>query len=146
MKGGTSLSKGFGVIHRFSEDIDIRIEPPDGMNVKTGPNQDKPAHVASRRAYYDALAVRIKIPGVDDVVRDTLFDDDKMHSAGIRLNYVPRSAALVSVKEALDHEIMPYAAKHDFAVSFPFWGAKKAINIAKHGVSLAETEQVKSKR
>ena len=30
LKGGTSLSKGFGVIHRFSEDIDIRIEPPAG--------------------------------------------------------------------------------------------------------------------
>ena len=29
LKGGTSLSKGFGVIHRFSEDIDIRIEPPE---------------------------------------------------------------------------------------------------------------------
>lgn len=28
LKGGTSLSKGFGIIHRFSEDIDIRIEPP----------------------------------------------------------------------------------------------------------------------
>ncbi len=48
LKGGTSLSKGFGVIHRFSEDIDIRIEPPDGMEVKAGRNQDKPAHVASR--------------------------------------------------------------------------------------------------
>ncbi len=81
MKGGTSLSKGFGVIHRLSEDIDIRIEPPDGMNVKTGLDQDKPAHIASRRAYYDALAARIKIPGIDDVVRDTLFDDDKMRSA-----------------------------------------------------------------
>ena len=62
LKGGTSLSKGFGVIHRFSEDIDIRIEPPDGMDVKTGRNQDKPAHVESRRAYYDALATRISIP------------------------------------------------------------------------------------
>jgi len=30
LKGGTSLSKGFGLIHRFSEDIDIRItsSPP----------------------------------------------------------------------------------------------------------------------
>jgi len=28
LKGGTSLSKGFGLIHRFSEDIDIRIAPP----------------------------------------------------------------------------------------------------------------------
>ena len=25
LKGGTSLSKGFGVLHRFSEDIDILI-------------------------------------------------------------------------------------------------------------------------
>ena len=31
LKGGTSLSKGFGVIHRFSEDIDIRIEPPETL-------------------------------------------------------------------------------------------------------------------
>ena len=45
LKGGTSLSKGFGVIHRFSEDIDIHIEPPEGMAVKTGRNQDKPAHI-----------------------------------------------------------------------------------------------------
>ncbi|MEO5655915.1 MAG: nucleotidyl transferase AbiEii/AbiGii toxin family protein [Nitrosospira sp.] len=43
LKGGASLSKGFGVIHRFSEDIDIRIEPLDGMDVKAGRNQDKPA-------------------------------------------------------------------------------------------------------
>lgn len=46
LKGGTSLSKGFGVIHRFSEDIDIRIEPPADMDVKTGRNQDKSAHIA----------------------------------------------------------------------------------------------------
>ena len=44
LKGGTSLSKDFGVIHRFSEDIDIRIEPPDGLQVKVGRNHDKPTH------------------------------------------------------------------------------------------------------
>ena len=26
-KGGTSLSKGFGLIQRFSEDLDLKIEP-----------------------------------------------------------------------------------------------------------------------
>lgn len=36
LKGGTSLSKGYGIIHRFSEDIDIRIEPPALMSVMTG--------------------------------------------------------------------------------------------------------------
>src|ERR1700689_5985027 len=52
LKGGTSLSKGFQIINRFSEDIDIRIEPPEGREVKTGRNQDKPAHIQSRRAFY----------------------------------------------------------------------------------------------
>jgi predicted nucleotidyltransferase component of viral defense system len=55
LKGGTSLSKGFGVIHRFSEDIDIRIEPPADMTVKSGRNQDKPAHIASRKTFYDEV-------------------------------------------------------------------------------------------
>jgi hypothetical protein len=101
LRGGTSLSKGFGVIHRFSEDIDIRIEPPHGLDVKTGRNQDKPAHVESRRAYYNELAARISIPGIDSVERDTQFDDDKMRSAGIRLVYTPCTAALAGVKDGI---------------------------------------------
>src|SRR5882672_2665748 len=43
LKGGTSLSKGFQAINRFSEDLDVRIEPPADRNVKTGRNQRKPA-------------------------------------------------------------------------------------------------------
>ena len=101
LKGGTSLSKGFGVIHRFSEDIDIRIEPPDDLDVKTGRNQDKPAHIASRLAFYDELAKRIRIPGIVSVERDTFFDDDKMRSAGIRLNYSPRTTSLSGVKDGI---------------------------------------------
>jgi hypothetical protein len=85
LKGGTSLSKGFGVIHRFSEDIDIRIEPPETLAVKIGRNHDKPAHIDSRRNYYNWLSKNIAIPGIDSVERDTAFDDDKMRSAGIRL-------------------------------------------------------------
>jgi hypothetical protein len=101
LKGGTSLSKGFGVIHRFSEDIDIRIEPPPDMDVKTGRNQDKPAHIASRQAYYDELAKRISIPGINSVERDTFFDDNKMRSAGIRLSYSTRAASLTGVKDGI---------------------------------------------
>jgi hypothetical protein len=101
LKGGTSLSKGFGVIHRFSEDIDIRIEPPADMDVKTGRNQDKPAHIATRQEYYDELAKRISIPGIESVDRDTFFDDEKMRSAGIRLSYSPRAATLAGVKDGI---------------------------------------------
>jgi hypothetical protein len=47
LKGGTSLSKGFGIIQRFSEDIDIRIEPFDGLQVDTNPNHERPTHIES---------------------------------------------------------------------------------------------------
>jgi predicted nucleotidyltransferase component of viral defense system len=97
LKGGTSLSKGFGVIHRFSEDIDIRIEPPAELDVKVGRNHDRPSHITSRHVYYEKLAKRIRIPGIEGVERDTIFDDEKMRSAGIRLLYSPpRKFALSS--------------------------------------------------
>lgn len=105
LKGGTSLSKGFGVIHRFSEDIDIRIEPPGDLKVKAGRNQDKPAHIASRQAYYDELTRRIRIPGIESVERDTLFDDEKMRSAGIRLSYTSHAAKLSGVKDGILLEV-----------------------------------------
>lgn len=34
LKGGTSLSKGYGIISRFSEDIDIVINPPVTLPIK----------------------------------------------------------------------------------------------------------------
>ena len=45
LKGGTSLSKGFQIINRFSEDIDIRIEPPPGHDVMVGRNQLSQAQI-----------------------------------------------------------------------------------------------------
>ena len=85
LKGGTSLSKGFQLIHRFSEDIDILIHPNNDL--PRGPNQNKPAHVQARRDFYDGLPARLAIPGFDRVSRDTAFDDARMRSAGIRLHY-----------------------------------------------------------
>ena len=139
LKGGTSLSKGFGVIHRFSEDIDIRIEPPDGMDVKTGRNQDKPAHVASRRAYYDELAARIRISGIDNVERDTQFDDDKMRSAGIRLIYTPRASALAGVKDGILLEL----GFDDTAPNRPVTISSWALDVARdRGVDVFDNRAV----
>lgn len=101
LKGGTSLSKGFGIIHRFSEDIDIRIEPPVDLSVKVGRNHDKPAHIESRRAYYEWLSKNIVIAGIDTVERDTAFDDDKMRSAGIRLRYPNRAGQHSGIKDGI---------------------------------------------
>lgn len=87
LKGGTSLSKGYSIIERFSEDIDIRIEPPHSMGVKTGRNQDKPEHCLSRKIFYDWLSSAIRIDGIYEVRRDTTFDDAKYRSGGLRLHY-----------------------------------------------------------
>jgi hypothetical protein len=65
-KGGTSLSKGFGVIERFSEDLDLMIERggedtlPD---VKNWTSMNK-GPMAQRRAFYEGLPAAFAIPGV----------------------------------------------------------------------------------
>ena len=101
MKGGTSLSKGFQIINRFSEDIDIRIEPPSGRDVKTGRNQTKPAHVQSRREFYDWLAATIHIDGIGKVERDTAFDNKDLFSAGIRLSYNSATTQLEGLRQGV---------------------------------------------
>ncbi|MGE3477427.1 MAG: nucleotidyl transferase AbiEii/AbiGii toxin family protein [Rhodospirillaceae bacterium] len=106
LKGGTSLSKGFGLINRFSEDIDIHIKPPGGLNVKVGRNHDKPVHVKSRHDYYDYLAANIKMPGITDVSRDTDFDDKRQYrSGGIRLAYDSVTTEIAGLKEGILLEV-----------------------------------------
>jgi len=105
LKGGTSLSKGYGIIHRFSEDIDIRIEPPVGMGVKTGQNHIKPAHCESRKNYYDWLAENIKINAIERVVRDTAFDNETYFSGGIRLHYKSAFSVIEGAKEGVLLEV-----------------------------------------
>ena len=85
LKGGTSLSKGYGLIDRFSEDIDILIHPT--QPVPTGRNHTKPVHLEQRRAFFDGLVPQLTIPGIVEVLRDHAFDNDRLFSAGIRLIY-----------------------------------------------------------
>lgn len=99
LKGGTSLSKGFGLIHRFSEDIDIRIAPEGDLPV--GANHNKPQHIEARRDFYDGLASTLTIPGIVKVERDTAFDDHRFRSAGIRLLYESANPLPAGVKEGV---------------------------------------------
>lgn len=64
LKGGTFLSKGFGIIERFSEDIDIQIFPKKNEDVKTGKNNDKPEHIESRRRFFDRICNELSIVGL----------------------------------------------------------------------------------
>ena len=105
LKGGTSLSKGYQAIDRFSEDIDIRIEPPPGRDVKTGRNQTSPAQVKSRKDFYDWLAATITIDGIVEVKRDTAFDNKDFFSAGIRLLYETTTDPVPGLREGILLEV-----------------------------------------
>lgn len=142
LKGGTSLSKGYGYIDRFSEDIDIRIEPPAALNVSSGRNHTKPAHVESRKAFYDWLAQTIQIDGITSVERDLAFDDVRQYrSGGIRLTYSPAAGSVPGLKDGILLEVgfddvAPNEARdisswaYDFAVGKVDIGDNRALGVA----------------
>jgi len=106
MKGGTSLSKGFKMIDRFSEDIDLQIIPPENrlkFKVYYKKNHDKDKHKESRKKYFNWIKNELngKINGIEDVKRDTDFDDSKYRNAGIRLYYKSRFSSLSGIKEGI---------------------------------------------
>ena len=100
LKGGTSLSKGYGLIHRFSEDIDIHICTNFGLKIEG--KEDKPHVKAARKEFYDVLANSISINGIVDIKRDHDFDDtDKYRSGGIKLYYASHTPELEGLKEGI---------------------------------------------
>jgi len=93
MKGGTSLSKGWRCIDRFSEDIDIRFIPPEGLETR----KDKPEQKTVRLAFYQSISDSISIPGVT-ATRLFSVDDEKAHNAGISLAYSSHFPVLEGLK------------------------------------------------
>ncbi len=73
----TSLSKGFGIIDRFSEDVDIQIEPEKRIQLKSGKNHDKPIHIEQRRNFFNALLKNIVVTDLQ-FFRDHSFDDAEL--------------------------------------------------------------------
>ena len=65
-KGGTSLSKGFGIIERFSEDLDLMIDRGGvtTLPVVTSWASTHKGPTAQRRAFYEGLRDAFAIPGV----------------------------------------------------------------------------------
>jgi hypothetical protein len=87
-KGGTSLSKGFGLIERFSEDLDLKIEPgavralPSVSSWKSGGMKA----MAERRAYFERLPDLLSVPGAK-VALDPDPIDKAWRGADIRVTY-----------------------------------------------------------
>ena len=93
-KGGTSLSKGFGLIERFSEDIDVRVDA--GTTGIPGPrlswNNTKKAGISDRNTWFDAIASQLDVSGCS-VVRDPLGSGAKVRSASFQVQYPALHAA-----------------------------------------------------
>ena len=66
-KGGTSLSKGFGLIERFSEDLDLKIEPGSVTalpRVSDWARESRQA-IEQRRTYFETLSGLLRVPGAE---------------------------------------------------------------------------------
>lgn len=129
LKGGTSLSKGYGIIDRFSEDIDIHIKPPADMNVNENPKNTKPKSVQSRKEFYDWLAGHIHIDGILTVERDTAFDDeDYYRSGGIRLHYESKTGHVEGMKEGILLEAGFDTVAPNAPITISSWAYDRAIS------------------
>lgn len=105
LKGGTSLSKGWNIIERFSEDVDIKIMPPKGMDVPTGKNQTKPAHREKRNEFFAWLSSAIQISGISLIKRDAYFEDQHIRNCGLRLLYDSSFDLLGALKQGVLLEV-----------------------------------------
>jgi hypothetical protein len=141
LKGGTSLSKGYKIIDRFSEDIDIHIKPPLELKVEENPNKNKPGHKESRRKYFDWLAKEIKIAGVISNERDHAFDNtNTFRNGGIRLLYESKTAGIPGVKEGILLEagfdkVTPYNR-----LTISSWAYDRALTIS--GIAIIDNRAI----
>ncbi len=64
-KGGTSLSKGFCLIERFSEDLDLKLEPGRVAALRSVTNwkSEGTKATAERKAHFEALAHLLSVAG-----------------------------------------------------------------------------------
>lgn len=129
LKGGTSLSKGYKVIHRFSEDIDIHIKPPDSFGINPNPKNTNEKNAAKRKALYDWLSQEIQIPGIVSNIRDTTFDDEVYYrSGGIRLIYDNKVDQVNGMKEGILLEAGFDDITPNTKITISSWAYDKAIN------------------
>ncbi len=140
LKGGTSLSKGYKIIDRFSEDIDIHIKPPEDLGVNTNPKNTKANAIGSRRNYYDWLTEAIRIDGIIAQIRDTEFDDkDYYRSGGIRLKYESKTALIGGAKEGILLEAGFDTVTPNEKITISSWAYDKAVQ---SGVDITDNRAV----
>lgn len=127
LKGGISLSKGFGLIDRFSEDIDMHINPPAQLGINENPKNQNDKNIQRKKQYYDQLAREINIAGVTEVKRDTNFDDtNRYNSGGIRLIYNRQTNPIDGVKDGILLEAGYDTVAPNSPVTISSWAFERA--------------------
>jgi hypothetical protein len=94
-KGGTSLSKGFGLIERFSEDLDLKVEPGRVADVPAVANwkSDGKKAIAERRNYFERLGSTLAVPNASLSLEPV---DESWRGANIQVNYPGKHLADLS--------------------------------------------------
>lgn len=129
LKGGTSLSKGYKIIHRFSEDIDLKILPPHGTTIPQGKNQTSKPQVQSRKDYFETIAHEITIDSLT-TSRAHEFDHDKFFSAGINLHFNSVTEAISGVKPAVLLEVGFDDTTPNKPITISSWALDKALSLS----------------
>lgn len=141
LKGGTSLSKGFNIIDRFSEDIDLYIKPRAELQVDENPKHTKERQVETRKQYYDLLAEEIAIDGIITKVRDTAFDDLSYYrNGGIRLKYDSKAPAVDGAKEGILLEAGFSMVTPNKPCTISSWAYERAI--ATSGIAIKDNRAI----
>lgn len=126
-KGGTSLSKGFQLIKRFSEDLDLKLHhaqlPAVGNWTSEGAK-----HRQSRQAFFEGLRPRLVVPGAAGVDME-LPQDEQWRSANYRvlypgsfLEHLPGGMRTYVLLEVGNARVRPFVERdltsfvHDFLV------------------------------
>ncbi|AKF84526.1 hypothetical protein MFUL124B02_00425 [Myxococcus fulvus 124B02] len=90
-KGGTSLSKGFSIIHRFSEDLDLKLESGSvALPEVSSWTKEGTKVTAERRAYFEALPALVNVPGMRATLDMVTTDTERWRSGNVQLSYPAR--------------------------------------------------------
>jgi hypothetical protein len=92
-KGGTSLSKGFGLIERFSEDLDLKLEPGtvESLNSVKNWKSEGTRATADRKAHFGTLASALSVPGATVKLGNVV--DASFRSANLQVDYPGKHVA-----------------------------------------------------
>lgn len=141
LKGGTSLSKGFGLIDRFSEDIDLHINPPEDLGINENPKNQNTANIKKKKDFYNQLAREIQIDGLTAVSRDEDFDDkNHFNSGGIRLLYPRQADAIEGLKDGILLEAGYDNVAPNMPVIISSWAYERAKNT--NGIDIIDNRAI----